>query len=156
LSINTHADRELSSISFQLIKPHIASAEKKRGRSFEVMNLLIVEDNEQMRRMLVKLLGGLAEQTHECADGVEALPAYAMHRPDWVLMDVRMKEMDGISATRQIKASYPDANIMIVTDYDDADLREAARSAGACEYVTKENLLEIRRILGAPEYQAIH
>ena len=113
------------------------------------MNLLIVEDNEQMRRMIVKLVRGLAAHTYECSDGVEALAAYTMHRPDWVLMDVKMKEMDGISATRQIKASYPQANIMIVTDYDDADLREAAQKAGASEYVTKENLLDVRRILGS-------
>ena len=113
------------------------------------MNLLIVEDNDQMRRMIVRLVRGLAEHTYECSDGVEALPAYTIHRPDWVLMDVKMKEMDGITATQQIKASYPEANIMIVTDYDDPDLREAARSAGACEYVTKENLLDVRRILGS-------
>lgn len=119
------------------------------------MNLLIVDDNDEMRRMMVKLVRDLAEHTYECRDGVEALPAYAMHRPDWVLMDVKMKEIDGISATRQIKASYPEANIMIVTDYDDPDLREAARNAGACEYVTKENLLEVRRLLGPPEKQAM-
>ena len=113
------------------------------------MNLLIVEDNDQMRRMIVRLVRGLAEHTYECSDGVKALPAYTIHRPDWVLMDVKMKEMDGITATQQIKASYPEANIMIVTDYDDPDLREAARSAGAREYVTKENLLDVRRILGS-------
>jgi len=113
------------------------------------MDLLIVEDNDQMRRMIVKLVSGLAEHTYECSDGAEALPAYTMHRPDCVLMDVKMKEMDGISATRQIKASYPEANIIIVTDYDDPDLREAARCAGACEYVTKENLFDVRRVLGS-------
>lgn len=118
------------------------------------MNLLIVEDNDQMRRMIVKLVRGLAEQTYECSDGAEALSAYTLHRPDWVLMDVKMKEMDGISATRQIKASYPEANIVIVTDYDDADLREAARKAGACEYVTKENLLDVRRVLGSLKKRA--
>jgi CheY-like chemotaxis protein len=118
------------------------------------MDLLIVDDNDQMRRMIIKLLHGLAEHTWECSDGAEALPAYTLHRPDWVLMDVRMKQMDGISATRQIKASYPGANIMIVTDYDDPDLREAARDAGACEYVTKENLLDVRRILATLENRA--
>ena len=115
------------------------------------MNLLIVEDNDQMRRMIVKLVRGLAEHTYECSDGVEALPAYTLYRPDWVLMDVKMKVLDGISATRQIRASYPEANIMIVTDYEDPDLREAARKAGAREYVTKENLLDVRRVLVAHE-----
>jgi CheY-like chemotaxis protein len=120
------------------------------------MDLLIVEDNDQMRRMIVRSVHDLAEHTWECSDGAEALPAYTRHRPDWVLMDLRMKQMDGISATRQIKASYPEANIMIVTDHDDPDLREAAREAGACEYVTKENLLDLRRILATLESRAAH
>jgi CheY-like chemotaxis protein len=116
-----------------------------------MMNLLIVDDNDQIRRMIVSIVRGLAEHTYECSDGVDALAAYTTHRPDWVLMDVKMKEMDGISATCQIKVSYPEANIMIVTDYDDPDLREAARIAGACEFVTKENLLDLRRILASPK-----
>ena len=115
------------------------------------MNLLIVEDNQQMRRMIKQVVGDLALQMHECGDGSEALPAYTRHRPDWVLMDVRMKEMDGICATRQIKSVFPEANIMIVTDYDDDALREEARLAGARAYVVKENLQDVRRILCAPD-----
>src|SRR5947207_1898055 len=114
-----------------------------------MLNLLIVEDSQPMRDLIRSIISDLAGEITECGDGAEALSAYTRCRPDWVLMDIRMKEMDGISATRQIKASYPEANIMIVTDYDDPDLREAARSAGAREYVTKENLLDVRRILGS-------
>jgi CheY-like chemotaxis protein len=121
-----------------------------------MLKLLIVEDNRAMRSLIKSIIADLAEGVSECGDGAEALPAYAECRPDWVLMDVRMKELDGISATRQIKAAFPDAQIVIVTDYDDPKLREAARRAGAREYVLKENLLDVRRILGAPEYQAAH
>jgi DNA-binding NarL/FixJ family response regulator len=62
-------------------------------------------------------------------------------------MDIRMSEVDGITATKQLKAAFPDANIIIVTDYNDAELRRSAREAGAREYVTKEDLLDLRRIL---------
>jgi DNA-binding NarL/FixJ family response regulator len=62
-------------------------------------------------------------------------------------MDIAMKDLDGISATRQIKAAYPDAKIIIVTGYDEAELRQAAREAGACGYVLKENLIELRQRL---------
>jgi len=86
---------------------------------------------------------------HECADGSEAPAAYAEQRPDWVLMDIMMEKMDGLTATRQIKATYPEARIMILTGYDDNDLRAEAKSVGACEYITKENLHELRRILGS-------
>src|SRR5258705_5144275 len=112
-----------------------------------MLNLLIVEDNQRMRELIKGIVSDLAGNITECGDGADALSAYSRCRPDWVLMDIRMKQMDGISATREIKASYPDAHIMIVTDYDNLSIREAARKAGASEYVTKENLFEVRRIL---------
>ena len=111
------------------------------------MNLLIVEDNEVTRNLLRRMVAGLASVIYECSDGAEALAAYAAHQPAWVLMDIRMKRMDGLQATRQIKAAFPSARVIIVTNYDDADSREAAREAGACEYVLKENLLDLVRIL---------
>ncbi len=113
-----------------------------------MMSLLIVEDNAKMRRMLKSLVADLASPVHECADGAEALALYAAHRPDWVLMDIAMKDLDGISATREIKAAYPDAHICIVTQYDDSEMREAARRAGAEAYVTKDNLIAVRQVLG--------
>src|SRR5436190_957894 len=121
-----------------------------------MLNLLIVEDSQPMSDLIRSIISDLAGEITECGDGAEALSAYTRCIPDWVLMDIRMKEMDGISATRQIKASYPEANIMIVTDYDGPNMREAARKAGACEYVTKENLLDMRRFLLAQEKQAPH
>ena len=127
-----------------------------RNRKRRMLNLLIVEDSQPMRDLIRSIISDLAGEITECGDGAEALSAYTRCRPDWVLMDIRMKEMDGISATRQIKASYPEANIMIVTDYDGPNMREAARKAGACEYVTKENLLDMRRFLLAQEKQAPH
>lgn len=116
------------------------------------MVLLIVEDNERMRRTVRSVVGDLAEQVHECEDGSEALAAYDAHRPDWVLMDIRMKNTDGISAAREIKAVHPEAQIMIVTDYDDPELREAAHRAGACGYVRKENLVELPGMLTNDAY----
>lgn len=115
-----------------------------------MMSLLIVEDNAKMRRMLKSLVADLCSAVHECSDGAEALAAYTAQRPDWVLMDIAMKELDGISATRALKAVYPEAKIIIVTSFDEAELREAARSAGACGYVLKVNLLALRELLETP------
>lgn len=114
-----------------------------------MLKVLVVEDNQAMRDLIKSIIADLAWDVSECGDGAEALAAYAACRPDWVLMDIRMKELDGISAARQIKAAFPNANIIMVTDYDNPRLREAARSAGAREYVLKENLLDVRRILRA-------
>ncbi len=111
------------------------------------MTILIVEDSESMRQLIKKLVGDLTEGFTECSDGAQALGAYRQYLPDWVLMDIKMREMDGLAATRQIKAAFPKARIVMVTGYDDARLRKAAQSAGACAYVHKENLLELRHIL---------
>jgi DNA-binding NarL/FixJ family response regulator len=64
-------------------------------------------------------------------------------------MDIRMHEVDGITATKQIKAADPAAKIVILTDYDDDALRQAAMHAGACGYVLKDNLLYLVRLLEA-------
>lgn len=111
------------------------------------MILLIIDDNQQMRRLIRGVVGDMAEAITECADGALAVTAYAENLPDWVLMDIRMQEVDGITATRQIKASYPQAHVCIVTDYDDWELREEAREAGAEGYVVKEDLLKLRQVL---------
>ena len=147
-------NRVASSIPIPLLPVHSAlyvGSGKRR-----MLNLLIVEDNQPMRDLIRSIISDLAGDITECGDGAEALSAYTKCRPDWVLMDIRMKELDGISATQQIKAAYPEANIMIITDHDSPDMREAARKAGAREYVTKENLLDVRRILCAPEYRVAH
>jgi DNA-binding NarL/FixJ family response regulator len=62
-------------------------------------------------------------------------------------MDVSIVPMDGITATRHIVETFPSARIVIVTQYDDARFRAAAQEAGACGYVVKENLFDVRRFL---------
>lgn len=111
------------------------------------MRLLIVDDNAAVRRLIKSIVLPLAGEIRECADGTDAIAAYNEQRPDLVLMDIRMNEMDGISATKQITAADPAAKIIIVSDYDDAALRQAAMKAGACGYALKDNLLNLIRLL---------
>ena len=111
------------------------------------MCLMIVEDNSEMRRIIRRMVAGVATEIVECADGSEALASYTRSQPDWVLMDIEMAGVDGITATRQITAAFPDAKVIIVTSHTDEPLRVAAREAGACGYVMKENLLELRKLL---------
>jgi len=111
------------------------------------MNLLIVEDNLKMRRMIKSIVGGLADRIDECEDGDEALALYSKNHPDWVLMDIHLKETNGIEATREITSIFKDAKIIIVTNYNDAHFRESAREAGAIDYILKENLLDILPII---------
>ena len=120
------------------------------------LKLLIVDDKAEVRRMIRRFVGDLAVEISETDDGESALDAYAALLPDWVLMDIEMKHTNGIVATERIRAAYPQANIVIVTNYDDDCLRERATAAGACGYVLKENLLALRSMLmtGAISSQA--
>ncbi len=112
------------------------------------MKLLIVEDNLAVRRLLRSLIEPLANEINECGDGNDAVALYESGRPDFVLMDIDLLgEMDGIAATRKIKAFERDAKIIIVTNYDKSDLRAEAGKAGACGYVLKDNLLDVLELL---------
>lgn len=90
-------------------------------------------------------LRDLAIDFEECEDGADALRCYEKTRPDWVLMDWEMRRMDGLTATREIIAKHPQAKILMVTQYDDEQLKEAARTAGAKGFILKENLMDLRR-----------
>jgi CheY-like chemotaxis protein len=111
------------------------------------MKLLIVEDNQAVRRLLKSVLEGLASEVFECEDGGEALAVYARHQPDWVLMDVKMKRLDGLAATRQIRAVYPEARIVIVTSHNDEELHAEAVAAGAYAFVLKKDLWQLRSLI---------
>ncbi len=111
------------------------------------MKLLIVEDHSDMRQFIKSLLADLADQMAECEDGSLALEAYRKLRPDWVLMDLQMAQMDGLTATRQILAHYPEARICIVTKHLDTATRRAAQLAGVAAFVSKVNLIELREVV---------
>src|SRR5689334_8639960 len=115
------------------------------------MTLLIVDDSPRFRELIKIVLAGLVDDVTECADGDEAVAAYGTRHPDWVLMDLQMARMGGLEATRRLLAADRAARVLIVTDYDDAHWRAAAIEAGACGYVLKENLLDVRRFLESEE-----
>src|SRR5262245_31097286 len=116
------------------------------------MKVLIVDDNPAMRRLIQRMVLSPVDDCFECADGAEALAAYEAHQldgADWVLMDVEMAGMDGLTATRELRDAHPEARIVIVTKHSDEATREAAFKDGACGFVTKDNLLELRALIGA-------
>ena len=114
-----------------------------------MLSIVIVEDNDQMRRLIRLIVRPLARVVRECADGVAAVAAVSETQPDWVLMDIEMPAMDGITALERIKAAFPSVKVLIVTQYDDDRMREAATLAGADGYLLKENLTELPRLLTA-------
>ena len=112
-----------------------------------VVKVLIVEEVPAMRRLIQSTLEGLELLVHECHDGREALAACAIQQPNWVLLDLNLSDTDALEATRQIRVAHPLTRVVIVADDDNLLLREAARSAGASDYLLKENLLTLRQWL---------
>lgn len=113
------------------------------------MLVLVADDNPEMRRVIRQYLAswhpGL--DAIECSDGGEAVELYAQHAPDLVLMDIRMTPVDGLSATADILRTNPNARVCMVTNFDDPDLRAAASAAGACAFITKDRLSDLRTLL---------
>ena len=111
------------------------------------VTILIVDDSAAMRRAIISTACSEDDTIVECADGSEALEAYSQHRPDYVLMDIRMKQMDGLTATAQIHTFDPKAKVIMVSDFGSPAFRQAARKAGATGFVLKEQLPALRQIL---------
>ena len=105
-----------------------------------MIRVVIADDQRVVRdglAMLIGLIEGI-EVVGTAADGVEAVDLARDIRPDVVLMDLRMPEMDGANATRRIRSSFPATQILVLTTYaDDASLFPALQ-AGARGYLTKD------------------
>lgn len=108
------------------------------------MKVVICDDQATIRDGLQMLLGlekdikvvGLAE------DGGEAVELTARHQPDLVLMDLKMPGMNGVEATRQIRAKYPSVKVLVLTTYDDDKWVFDAVRVGASGYLLKDTSRE--------------
>jgi DNA-binding NarL/FixJ family response regulator len=106
-----------------------------------VIRVLVADDQAMVRAGLRLILESQAdmEVVAEAADGEEALAATRRHRPDVVLMDIRMPRLDGISATRQLIDHDPAIRVLVVTTFDaDQNVYEALR-AGASGFILKDS-----------------
>lgn len=111
------------------------------------LRFLIVDDHAAFRQTIRAFLPEGA--VSECSDGHEVLACYAAEHPDWVLMDIEMSGMDGLTATRQLRQRFPEARVIFVSHHDEEDFGSAAREVGASGFVKKEHLEELRGIIAA-------
>jgi DNA-binding NarL/FixJ family response regulator len=111
--------------------------------------LLIVDDHDLIRESTQLMLEGEPdlEVVGEAVNGRHAMELCRQLRPDLVLMDVRMPEMDGLTATREIKKEMPAISVLVVSAYESEDYRREAASAGATDYILKD--AERRQLLEA-------
>lgn len=104
------------------------------------VRVVVADDQRVVREGLVTSLSVLpgVEVVGAAADGEQALALVSRHRPQVVLMDLRMPRLDGVEATRRILAAYPVTAIVVLTTYADDDSILAALRAGALGYLTKD------------------
>ena len=105
-----------------------------------MIRVVIVDDQAVVRAGVARILGpddGF-EVVAECGDGDEVVDAVARHRPDIVLMDVRMRRVDGVEATRRLKAVSDEPPVLVLTTFDDDDALWGALDAGAAGFILKD------------------
>ncbi|HEX6418895.1 MAG TPA: response regulator transcription factor [Acidimicrobiales bacterium] len=105
-----------------------------------MIRVIVVDDQALIRVGVARILGpedGF-EVVAECEDGDEVAAAVAEHRPDVVLMDVRMRRVDGLTATRDLVAAGDPPAILVLTTFDDDDVLWGALDAGAAGFVLKD------------------
>ncbi len=113
------------------------------------MKVLIVENNRGMREFIKEMVYNLGYEPIEASNGLMAVDNFIFHRPEIVLMDIKMDVMDGIEATRLIRKISPVVQIIMVTDYNEESLKLKAFEAGANKYLLKEELLKLKNLLSA-------
>ena len=104
------------------------------------IRLLVVDDHPVFRAGIVAMLQDLPDVTviAQAEDGLAAVSAYRQHRPDVVLMDLRLPKLSGVEAILRIRGEFPDCRVIVLTTYDsDEDILRAIQS-GAKSYLLKD------------------
>ncbi|WP_344856845.1 response regulator transcription factor [Amycolatopsis ultiminotia] len=104
------------------------------------LRVVLADDQAVVREGLVTLLGLLpeVEVVGAAADGVQALELVAEHRPDVLLVDLRMPKRNGVETTELVRARYPETEVVVLTTYTDDDSLLGALKAGARGFLTKD------------------
>jgi DNA-binding NarL/FixJ family response regulator len=112
--------------------------------AIKVARVLLVDDQTLFRLGLARLLSedGRVEIIGQAVDGADAVIQAAKLKPDVVLMDLKMPNVDGIEATRQIIAADPETRVLILTTFETDNHVIQALKAGASGYVLKDSLAE--------------
>ncbi|WP_432872700.1 response regulator [Microbispora rosea] len=106
-----------------------------------MIRVVVADDQALVRagvRMMLEAAGDM-EVCGEAADGAEAVRLAERHRPDVVLMDLRMPRVDGLEATRRILAAQPSARIVVLTTFSEDENLYAALGAGALGFLVKDD-----------------
>ena len=115
------------------------------------MKIVVIDDDRLAAMSLKTILESTGQITVAAigGSGAEAVPLYAAHRPDVMLMDIRMEGMSGIDAGKEILRTYPDARILYLTTFSDDEYIISALNMGAKGYILKQDFEVIAPALEA-------
>jgi DNA-binding NarL/FixJ family response regulator len=123
------------------------------------IKVLVADDHPVMRKGIISVLSGDSNYTvvGETGNGREALKGVAIHKPDLVIMDIKMPELGGILATERITKDFPDTKVIILSMYEDRQSAVDAFKAGAMAYIlkggdTEEILLAAKKVMSGLKY----
>jgi len=116
------------------------------------VKFLIVDDNREFRTLLREIIHKEGDEFIELDDGLHVNSIYKEFNPDWVLLDIVMKNVNGIKAAEKLIEEFPEARFVFVSGYTEERYRKKASKLGAAGFVSKENLAEIKRILNKDEF----
>lgn len=105
--------------------------------------ILVVDDSNLSRKTSRRILEAAGHRVIDVADGLAALEQYTLDRPDVVLLDVTMADMDGLEVLRQLRTIDPKARVVMATADVQSSTRELAMAGGASGFVTKPLAMEL-------------
>lgn len=100
-------------------------------------HILVVDDSNLARRTLRQIVESSGYTVEEARDGHEALEKYYLRRPDLVLLDIVMADMDGLQVLQKIKQMDPNAEVVVASADIQTSTQAEAKAAGAAGYLTK-------------------
>lgn len=119
-------------------------------KGYSMATILVIDDETSIRTLLRGVLEQAGHRVVEAHDGREAMTQYQTHRPDLVIMDLLMPEVDGLEATLQLSREYVDTKIIAMTGAQgDRNFLDVAQLFGACR--TFEKPFDLQHML-----QAVH
>lgn len=110
------------------------------------MKILVVDDEVEVVNFLCVFLERLGLEANKATSGREALEIFTRNKPDWVFLDIKMPDMDGLEALKKMKEIDPNIKAMMITGRNDEASQSEAQALGASDYLIKpidlDDLLE--------------
>ena len=112
------------------------------------MKILVVDDEVEVANFLCVFLKRLGLKAEKATSGKDALEAFNRYKPEWVFLDIKMPDMDGLEVLKKMKELNPDIKAIMITGKDDDTIQSEARALGASDYLVKPmDLDEMRNII---------